>query len=543
MAEIKIAVINESTDINTLLPNVVAALQVQVSKHFAPAWGVNADLRLAANRTDVASGEWWLVILDDSDQAGALGYHDLTDEGLPLGKVFARTTRMDGGKWTVTASHELLEMLGDPDINLSVLVQDANQSVGRLYAYEVCDACEDDAYGYEVNGIPLSDFVFPSWFETFRPQGSTQFDFGGHINKPLELLKGGYIGYFDITGGSGWQQLTVGRSAYMARPRVGSRRERRRTSREQWQKSEAPLAAIVKREGDYGRSDSQIASFTADAAPVIDVSFEISSMWPAANAAYSIMSDPNPTLPPGFSLVGPIIAKTQNAARVMSASDPRQLRMAQQMMADSNIFGLVAWSAATQTAIVSIRGTQSVLEWIEDVDAIPVPYVAVPGAGLVHMGFQIVYEHIRPEIDALVAKNPAKRILVTGHSLGAAVAVLAAVDIAQNVGLVPELHTFAGPRTGAPDFASYVDKLIPVCHRFVNFMDIVPQVPVPPVYEHVGDETMVHGGFRILDITYAHHLTTYLSGLQNLQSQARAVEPIGARMSSTSRPLGAPAFS
>jgi len=50
------------------------------------------------------------VILDDSDQAGALGYHDLTSDGLPIGKVFAASDLKAGTSWTVTASHELLEM-------------------------------------------------------------------------------------------------------------------------------------------------------------------------------------------------------------------------------------------------------------------------------------------------------------------------------------------------------------------------------------------------------------------------------------------------
>lgn len=522
MAEIKIAVINESSEVtDAQVAQLAPALQVQVSRDFAPAWGVDADLRVIANRAAAAPGEWWLAILDDADQAGALGYHDLTSDGLPLGKVFARTTRLDGGNWTVTSSHELLEMLGDPDINLTVLVQDQNQHAGRLYAYEVCDACEDDTFAYAVNGIQLSDFVFPSWFETFRPAGSAQFDFGRQITKPLDLLKGGYIGYYDLTGGSGWQQLTAGKAyAYVARPRVGSRRERRRTPRGQWLKSEKrsfSTAATTVGGRAGGRS---VASLAIAAVPQVDVPFEINTTWPAANAAYSIMSDPNPVLPAGFALVGAIVAQTQNAARAMAAvSDPKQLRMAQQMLADSNIFGLVAWNAAAATAIVAIRGTQSVLEWIEDVDAVPVPYIAVSGAGLVHMGFQIVFEHIRPAIDALLVRCAgAQRIVVTGHSLGAAVAVMAAVDIAKNVplGVVPELHTYAGPRTGAPDFAAYVDKLILECHRIVNFMDVVPQVPTPPVYDHVGDETLVHGGFRILDITYAHHLTTYLAGLQQL---------------------------
>ena len=240
MADIKIAVINESTEVTDAeVTSVVKALQQQVTHDFARAWGVPADLRFLPKAQKPAATEWWLVILDDADQAGALGYHDVTSEGLPLGKVFAKTTRIDGGEWTVTASHELLEMLGDPEINLTVFVQDGDHPTGRLYAYEVCDACEADSFGYTVDGVLVSDFVYPSWFESFRKKGSTRFDFRDHIKQPLELLKGGYIGYFDVTGGSGWQQLTAKNAPadYRARPRVGSRRERRRTNRAEWMKS------------------------------------------------------------------------------------------------------------------------------------------------------------------------------------------------------------------------------------------------------------------------------------------------------------------
>ena len=60
--------------------------------------------------------------MDDSDQAGALGYHDLTSAGLPMGKVFARTDLQNNLSWTVTVSHELLEILGDPMINTHLSV-------------------------------------------------------------------------------------------------------------------------------------------------------------------------------------------------------------------------------------------------------------------------------------------------------------------------------------------------------------------------------------------------------------------------------------
>ena len=89
MAEIKIAFINESTDVSDAdVANLVPALQKQVRGDFAPAWGVDADLRFVPRGENPKPGEWWVVILDNADQAGVLSYHDVTMEGLPLGKVF-----------------------------------------------------------------------------------------------------------------------------------------------------------------------------------------------------------------------------------------------------------------------------------------------------------------------------------------------------------------------------------------------------------------------------------------------------------------------
>ena len=187
------------------------------------------------------------MVLDNSDQAGALGYHDMTPDGLPLGKVFAATDLQFGTQWTVTASHELLEMLGDPAINLTALTMtnfDLNQNVvGRLYAYEVCDACEADPDGYDINGVLVSDFVYPAWFESFRQTGSTQFDHQLRITDPFQLLPGGYISVYDMTSGTGWQQISrplPQPAAFVPqRAPIGSRRDRRRTPRNQWVRSAA----------------------------------------------------------------------------------------------------------------------------------------------------------------------------------------------------------------------------------------------------------------------------------------------------------------
>jgi hypothetical protein len=233
---IQVSIINASTVLTDAeIRPVVNALQQQVTNDFRPAWGTDAELTFVPTGSTPPIGTWWLTILDDSDQAGALGYHDLTPDGLPLGKVFAATDLKYGNSWSVTASHELLEMLADPNINLTVFVQHED-TAGTLYAYEVCDACESDAFAYKIGTVLVSDFVFPSWFEGFRAEGSTQFDQTNNISEPLELVPGGYIGVFKVNDGTGWQQITAQKTPTDAthRGNVGSRRERRRTPHTQW---------------------------------------------------------------------------------------------------------------------------------------------------------------------------------------------------------------------------------------------------------------------------------------------------------------------
>jgi len=262
----------------------------------------------------------------------------------------------------------------------------------------------------------------------------------------------------------------------------------------------------------------------------LDPQFAINVIFPAASAAYLIQTVPAPMLPAGYTLVKAIDADMQQAAPAIALAiaqnQTAHLKIVHAMLAESNIFGLVAWNVAEKTALVAFRGTQTVQEWIADVDAIAVPYLAVPGAGLVHMGFQLVYEHVRKNTAQILVNGcaGAQRILVTGHSLGGALAVLAAYDIAKNspLGKTPEVYTLAGPRTGAPDFAGKFNAQIKTCERVVNFMDMVPQVPLPPVYEHVGEAININGGFRPLDPAYAHALTTYLAGLHKLQPVGQA---------------------
>lgn len=223
-----VAITNASTCLDDAqVEAVLASLQKQVSLDFKPYWDLDCSLTFQNKNQPLAAGWWQIVIVDNPDQAGALGYHEMTSAGTPLGKVFAKLDLENNGSWTVTLSHELLEMLADPWINWC-----ATGSDGKIYALEVCDAVEADDLGYEVDGVLLSDFVTPSWF---GPTDADCFDFKRRISKELELAQGGYISILDPK--KGWTQVTAqGEGGPAVIP--GSRRARRQTQKSLWRKSE-----------------------------------------------------------------------------------------------------------------------------------------------------------------------------------------------------------------------------------------------------------------------------------------------------------------
>jgi hypothetical protein len=86
MPNVTVTILNRSTVLQDAeLANAAMALQKQVTQHFAPAWGIDAKITFTPRGQRPAPGEWWLVVLDVTDLAGALGYHDSTNEGLPMG--------------------------------------------------------------------------------------------------------------------------------------------------------------------------------------------------------------------------------------------------------------------------------------------------------------------------------------------------------------------------------------------------------------------------------------------------------------------------
>jgi hypothetical protein len=218
----QIAVINESTAISDAdVEKMIPAFDQQWNQDLRPVWGVDtATFTFIPTGQMPPAGSWWCVFLDDSDQAGALAYHDLTNEGLPISKVFVKTLLQDKASISVGATHELCEMAVDPWLNSAY--QDPH---GVFWAGEICDPVESDQYGYQVNGILVTDFITPNWFAHEHAQGSI--DFKAHAHSAFQVLPAGYAQKFDPH--HGWVQVNGRMVAltHQMHPAYGSRRERR----------------------------------------------------------------------------------------------------------------------------------------------------------------------------------------------------------------------------------------------------------------------------------------------------------------------------
>jgi hypothetical protein len=183
-APVRIACINKAkTDLGVSLSKLTAVLQKCYDTCFLPVWGYPVKLY---NTTKPKRSDWQFIYFDDAKEAGIEGYHDLTRHGQPISYVYVKTSLDDDVPVSVTASHELFEMVIDPIANL--WAQATNRT---FYAYEMCDAVEEDTF--MVDGLQMSNFLHPSWFEPFKHPPHTKFDHLGLLKKPFTMTKNGYV--------------------------------------------------------------------------------------------------------------------------------------------------------------------------------------------------------------------------------------------------------------------------------------------------------------------------------------------------------------
>ena len=108
--------------------------------------------------------------------------------------------------WALTAAHETLEMLVDPFGNRLVPGDSPKEGQGRVeFLVEVCDPSEAAEFGYSVNGILMSDFYTPRYFDPIAAPG-VRYSFTGALTEPRQVRRGGYLSWHDPVSDHWWQQ-------------------------------------------------------------------------------------------------------------------------------------------------------------------------------------------------------------------------------------------------------------------------------------------------------------------------------------------------
>ena len=180
---------------------VSAALQKQVLRDFLPAWGIVATVDAFERLEDAPTDYWQVTVEDFNGTGGFAGVHAAVNF-----QPFARVAFSN--VWSLTASHEVLEMLADPfrsTLRAGASEEDPNRRV--QYLLEICDPCQDPACGYTVDGVLVSDFVTPEYFEPVSVAG-VRYSFAGTVTRPHDVADGGYLTWLDPATNA-WTQLSV----------------------------------------------------------------------------------------------------------------------------------------------------------------------------------------------------------------------------------------------------------------------------------------------------------------------------------------------
>jgi len=185
-----------------------AALNVQVTRDLPQFWPVQATVQYLPHARKIPSGVW-PVQLVASLPPGEGGFH-LTKHNQPYAKVIATP---DDDSWTIDASHETIEMLVDPSGNRmqsSTAIEISGDGVvdgtGEFnYLVEACDPCEANGFGYSIQGLVVSDFLTPHYYDPVVTPG-TRYSFKGSLTAPRQMLRGGYISYVDEATDE-WMQI------------------------------------------------------------------------------------------------------------------------------------------------------------------------------------------------------------------------------------------------------------------------------------------------------------------------------------------------
>ncbi|KAJ3220409.1 hypothetical protein HDU67_000076 [Dinochytrium kinnereticum] len=169
-----------------------------------------------------------------------------------------------------------------------------------------------------------------------------------------------------------------------------------------------------------------------------------------------------------------------------------------------SVFGYVAINHRRSHIVVAFRGSRNMDNWIDDllIAKPDCPFPGAPEGAKIHLGFlnawNLVREDVVMNVQRFVELYPAYEVWFTGHSLGGALATLAAVDLRQTLDeALPsfriKLLTFGQPRVGNGKWAEWVDSLsFDYSMRVVNQDDLTPHLPPSFAgFKHCPDEVWI----------------------------------------------------
>ena len=139
-------------------------------------------------------------------------------------------------------------------------------------------------------------------------------------------------------------------------------------------------------------------------------------------------------------------------------------------------------AATADTIVVSFRGTKAFVDWLTDLNAFSVE----ASYGQLHRGFYFAFQAVKSSLERIFQRVglTGRQLVLTGHSLGGALATVAAAEWAGTFD-IRSIYTYGQPRVGKVDFADYMERYVgSKFYRIVNDDDIVPRVP--PGYVHIG---------------------------------------------------------
>jgi hypothetical protein len=186
----------------------IRAINAQLAHDYKPYWHIAAELRLEGSigkdpDDDVLPelrGDAIIYLWDEVNADDALGFHENNAAGVPFGFVFTELSKELGESWTVTLSHEALELIGDPEVNLLVAGPHPGDPKKEVFHwYEMCDAVQDETY--KIGGVEVSNFLLPLYFTSSNEVGGRNDFLGAKKGRsPLPsfgIAKGGYIGFYN----------------------------------------------------------------------------------------------------------------------------------------------------------------------------------------------------------------------------------------------------------------------------------------------------------------------------------------------------------